>query len=94
MRPEGGCEWEPLKIIAINNLAQDPSVHPNPRVLGKVWNSYEELHQHKNALGIHETKHGSKHEETAQKPARYISPVDPTHKGLRASVKPMIQSLQ
>jgi hypothetical protein len=94
MRPEGGCEWEPLKIIAINNLAQDPSVHPNPRVLGKVWNSYEELHQHKNALGIHETKHGSKREETAQKPARYISPVDPTHKGLTASVKPMIQSLQ
>ena len=39
-------------------------------------------------------KRGSKHEKTAQEPARYISPVDPTLIELIALVKPMIQSLQ
>ena len=54
----------------------------------------EELHQHKKALGTNKIQHRSKHRKTARETARYIAPVDPTHKGLSTSVKPMIQSLQ
>ena len=54
----------------------------------------EELHQHKKALGTNKIQHRSKHQKTARETARYIAPVDPTHKGLSTSVKPKIQSLQ
>ena len=54
----------------------------------------EELHQHKKALGTNKIQHRSKHRKAARETARYIAPVDPTHKGLSTSVKPMIQSLQ
>ena len=40
MRPEGGVNGSQLKLSRTKSLAQDPSVHPNPRVLDEVWSSY------------------------------------------------------
>ena len=55
-----------FKISRTEAICLIPRTHPNPRVLGKVWSSYWELHQHTTVLGINENKRGSKHEKTVR----------------------------
>ena len=61
---------------------------PNPKVLGTVWNSYAGATPTQKALGTSKKDCGSKHEKTAQKMARYPSPVDPAYVSWVASVQP------
>ena len=93
MRPEGG-EWELIKKFRKRKFGLDPKYAPNPRVLGEVQSSYRGATLTQNNPRTRVNKRGSKHEKTAQEPARYISPVDPTLTELSVSVKPMIQSMQ
>jgi len=48
-------------------------ITPTPELYARRGVAKEELHQHKKALETHETKHGSKREETAHETTRYTN---------------------
>ena len=73
MRPEGGVNGSLRKLSQSKTLAQDPKVHPNPRVLGIVQGSYRRATRTLKTLGTSEIERGSKHTKTAQETARYTN---------------------
>jgi len=92
-RPEG-VNGSRLKYLQFEMIGLTPKFTPNPKVLGTVWSSYGGSTPTQESPRNKQDPTWKQPPKAARKTAKYISPVDPTHKGLSTSVKPMIQSLQ